>query len=270
MSGMPWFRMYTEIIDDETIALLAFEDRWHFVALMAMKGKGILDKPFPSEEFRERAIAKKLGLDIDTFKDARARLVDAGLIDRECHPAAWEKRQMRSDSDPSNAARQARYRERKRLEMESTVTRNEDSNDARNATVTRSDTDIDTEEQTCPSVPDELVPVQRKKEKPAPTREQEIAIVNAYLAALPTWPTVTSSRWGKSKARDALLAVWAREPDVRNGDFWPRFFATVRRQKFWNTGNGGQPIDQARFSWLMTPSKFSAVVELMDEQEASL
>lgn len=131
-SGLPWFRLYTEIIDDEIVTLLAFEDRWHFVVFMALKRRGVTDKKFPSEEFRERALAKKLGLDIEAFKDVRSRLVDAGLIDKKCHPIAWDKRQMASDTDPTNAERQARYRERKKQKAAMKNGRNVNSN----ATVT--------------------------------------------------------------------------------------------------------------------------------------
>ncbi|EKU29717.1 hypothetical protein C660_12539 [Alcaligenes sp. HPC1271] len=43
MSNMPWFRAYTEMVDDEKLRLLAFEDRWHYVALLCLKGQGVLD-----------------------------------------------------------------------------------------------------------------------------------------------------------------------------------------------------------------------------------
>ena len=42
---LPWFRLYAEAIDDEKLRLLAFEDRWHFIALMCCMGQGILDSP---------------------------------------------------------------------------------------------------------------------------------------------------------------------------------------------------------------------------------
>ena len=40
----PWFRLYNEIIDDEKLLLLAFQDRWHYVALLALKNKGVRDE----------------------------------------------------------------------------------------------------------------------------------------------------------------------------------------------------------------------------------
>ena len=43
MSKLPWFRTYTRMVDDDKLKLLAFEDRWHFVALLCLKGEGLLD-----------------------------------------------------------------------------------------------------------------------------------------------------------------------------------------------------------------------------------
>ena len=36
---MPWFRLYHRMIDDEKLRLLAFEDRWHFVAPTTCKAE---------------------------------------------------------------------------------------------------------------------------------------------------------------------------------------------------------------------------------------
>lgn len=44
MSKLPWFRTYIRMVDDDKLKLLAFEDRWHFVALLCLKGEGLLDK----------------------------------------------------------------------------------------------------------------------------------------------------------------------------------------------------------------------------------
>jgi hypothetical protein len=48
--------MYAEAVDDEKLRLLAFEDRWHFVALLCLKSLGTLDSDAP---FLERRIALK-------------------------------------------------------------------------------------------------------------------------------------------------------------------------------------------------------------------
>jgi hypothetical protein len=125
--------MYSEFVTDPKIQALAFEDQRHFIALLCLKCNGVLDSHTGSANFRERMIAVGLGLSDDKRADAKARLIDAGLIDDKWQPLAWEKRQRRSDQDPTGAERQQRWRER---------------NSLRNGGVTPLDIDRDIEEET--------------------------------------------------------------------------------------------------------------------------
>lgn len=104
---LPWFRLYTETIDDEKLRLLAFEDRWHFIALLCCKGSGMLDSDDP---LLRRKLSVKLGLAMREIDEVARRLSDVGLIDFESlQPIAWEDRQMRSDV---STARVKAYRDR--------------------------------------------------------------------------------------------------------------------------------------------------------------
>ena len=80
MKSLPWFRMYTETIDDEKLGLLAFEDRWHFVAILCLKGKGVLDSD-PDMDMLHRKAAFKMGLTVLDLRDVAQRLFMAGLLD---------------------------------------------------------------------------------------------------------------------------------------------------------------------------------------------
>lgn len=109
MKPLPWFRLYTEIIDDEKLGLLAFEDRWHFVALLCLKGKGVLDTESDLEMLR-RKVALKMGLTCAELENVAKRLSRMKLIDFETfQPIAWNDRQMQSDS---SSERVKAYRER--------------------------------------------------------------------------------------------------------------------------------------------------------------
>ena len=89
----PWFRMYSEIIDHESIRLLSFEDRWHYVALLCCKNSGLLDKE-QDQSMMMRKLAVKLGLAKAELDSALLRLSEVGLITMpECQPTSWEKRQ---------------------------------------------------------------------------------------------------------------------------------------------------------------------------------
>ena len=130
MSTLPWFRAYTEMVDDEKLRLLAFEDRWHFVALLCLKGQGVLDETGP---LLFRKVAVKLGLDARSVEEVARRLAEVGLInEKTLQPTAWESRQFQSDS---SAARVAAYRARKKQGVKRDG----------NVTVTAQDTDTDTD-----------------------------------------------------------------------------------------------------------------------------
>lgn len=110
---MKWFRMYSDALDDDKLRLLAFEDRWHFTAVLCMKSSGLLDEPLG--ELRDRRISVKLGLTLRECDEVRRRLFEVDLIDANWQPIAWERRQYEHDS---SAARTRAYRERKAAEKQ--------------------------------------------------------------------------------------------------------------------------------------------------------
>lgn len=110
-SGLPWFRLYAEIIDNETVRLLAFEDRWHFVAIMACKCSGLLDSEGDNNLLR-RKLSVKLGLALRELEAMAERLGEVGLIDPETfQPKGWDDRQFKSDT---SRERVRAFRDRKK------------------------------------------------------------------------------------------------------------------------------------------------------------
>lgn len=111
MSGeLPWFRLWTDIIDDHKIRMLAFEDRWHFVALLSLKRSGYLDRDQTTAIFR-RGMEIKMGVtgvDLDNLKQ---RLTEVELIGDDWCPLNWDKRQARSDN---STERVRKYREKQK------------------------------------------------------------------------------------------------------------------------------------------------------------
>lgn len=135
----PWFRMYTEAVDDEKLRLLSFEDRWHFVALLCCKSSGILDDKSP---LMFRKVAVKLGLDPNALSEVARRLAEVELIEQETlQPLAWDSRQFESDSSKE---RVKAYRERQKNARNADVTLH---NGYANVTVTAQDTDTDTDKE---------------------------------------------------------------------------------------------------------------------------
>lgn len=116
----PWFRMYSEAIDDEKLRLLAFEDRWHYIAILCCKSKGLIN---PDDPLLMRKLAVKLGLDMRSLEEVLRRLAEVGLIDQEtADPLGWDDRQFQSDS---SSARVKTYREKMKRQCNVSVTAQE-------------------------------------------------------------------------------------------------------------------------------------------------
>jgi hypothetical protein len=100
MKSLPWFRMWAEAVDDEKLRLLAFEDRWHFVALLCLKCQGTLDSPAPHLDKR---IALKLGLQLPQLEEVKRRLLEVGLVDDAWQPIKWAVRQFEQEKKAKDA-----------------------------------------------------------------------------------------------------------------------------------------------------------------------
>lgn len=151
MSKLPWFRTYTRMVDDDKLKLLAFEDRWHFVALLCLKGEGLLDKG-DAPALLMRKVAVKLGLDVRSLEEVARRLAEVGLIEQATlQPSKWATLQMRSDTDTTAAERKRRQRQRKKdAASEGEEGGHDEVTDESRVTgtdVTRTDTDIDTDKE---------------------------------------------------------------------------------------------------------------------------
>jgi hypothetical protein len=118
-----WFRMYAEAVDDEKLRLLAFEDRWHFVAILCLKALGTLDSPAP---FPERRIALKLGLQPAQLDEVKRRLLEVQLIGEDWQPIAWDRRQFKTDH---NAAERKQKERSQRSHKHVTTHRRDSHND---------------------------------------------------------------------------------------------------------------------------------------------
>lgn len=116
--ALPWHRTYNYLVDDECIRLLAFEDRWHFIAIKCLKGQGILDNGDKPDLLR-RKVSLKLGVQARELEEIARRLGEVGLINpRTFQPIGWDKEQFVSDRDPTAAERKRRQRAREKSEKE--------------------------------------------------------------------------------------------------------------------------------------------------------
>lgn len=249
LQSRPWFRMYTEAVDDEKLRLLAFEDRWHFVALLCCKGKGILDEGNVS--LMRRKVAVKLGLDQRELDEVARRLAEVDLIDSvTLQPLSWDTRQFESDS---STERVRAYRERRKRNGNVTVTPQE----------TETDTDTDTEIAVSSVSSDEETTETTRQNSPQTAsvlpRVPFTKIVDLYHATLPMLPRVeklTDTRKGYIRQR------W-RE-DLPTLEHWENFFDFVSQSKFLTgrvPGANGKPPFRADIEWLCRPTNFTKIAE---------
>lgn len=136
---LPWFRMYTDFLNDAKIIALAFEDQRHFIGLLALKSDGALDEAV-EESLLDRIVAQRLWIDHGVIREVKKRLVAAGLIDTSWQPLAWDKRQFKSDSSKD---RVAKFRASKKDGNGDVTLQKRKSN----AVDTDTDTDTDTEKE---------------------------------------------------------------------------------------------------------------------------
>lgn len=133
---MQWLRLYTRIMTDPDVEELSFEDQRHYVWLLCMKSEGLLDKDFGGDyEKRDRAIARRLGLQGEAFTFAKERLVMSRLVDLNFQPRNWDKLQFKSDHD--SAERQRRSRASRGITSQSRDSHTPEQN--------RTDTDTETD-----------------------------------------------------------------------------------------------------------------------------
>jgi hypothetical protein len=103
---LKWFKLHNDIIHDPKVRCLAFEDRWHFVALMCLTNDGTLDEPV---DVRDQLVEVALGLTGVDLHNLKRRLMQLRLVGEDWKPTRWEDRQ--TSKDPTGAERQRRYRE---------------------------------------------------------------------------------------------------------------------------------------------------------------
>jgi len=106
---LSWFRLHTDILNDEKILSIAVSDRWYFVVICCLKCDGMLDK-YTGPEL-DRKVRIKIGLDASETSELKRRLMEEHLIDDDWQPCAWEYRQFKSDS---SAERTRKWREKQR------------------------------------------------------------------------------------------------------------------------------------------------------------
>lgn len=227
MSQMQWFRLYSRIVDDEKLRLLAFEDRWHFVALCCLKSSGLLDEP--ESDMRSRKIAVKLGIQVRELEEVARRLREVELIDENLNPRAWNDLQYRSDN---STERVKKYRQKQERNAKARL---------RNVSETAQETETETDTE--------------EKEANASSCATDVALKPAHVFDF----------WNEDIAPLGKRAVQARSPEriqlvkarIREHGLsvFQQVFANIRGSPFLLDAKGIQ------FDWVMQKKNFTKILE---------
>lgn len=230
---MQWFRLYSRIIDDDKLRLLAFEDRWHFVALCCLKSDGLLDEE--DGDLRTRRIAVKLGVQLRELDEIGRRLREVGLVDDRFCPIAWDDLQYKSDNSTD---RVRAFREKQKKQKRNASKR------TRNVSETPQEAEADTETDT-----------------PSPKGECASADALKVEHVAEYWNEVATRVWGERTIRDITPTrrqlVKARIGQYSLDDF-ASVFAKVEKSPFLR---GERKWSGATFDWIMERKNFQKTLE---------
>lgn len=234
MSELPWFRLYADAIDNVKLRMLAFEDRWHFVALCCCKRQGLLDKS--DDPNFDRMLAIKLGVAELDLQEIKRRLMEVDLIDDQFQPVGWADRQFESDSSTARV-RKYRAKQKKRSTKQEC-----------NVSVTGQDTDTDTDtDKTHTSADVVSLPA---KQTTCPHQK----IIDLYHAHCPDLPKV---RIWEGERQNNLRQRFQK---FDNLEWWEWFFKSIHQLDFYNGRVQGKSW-RADLRWIVKHSNFQKLVD---------
>lgn len=240
---MEWFRMYGEFATDPKVQMMSEADQRRFIMLLCLRCSN------GDVTLHETEIAFQLRISNEEWATSKALFLAKGLIDEDCRPVAWERRQFRSDS---SRARVAAHRAKQKQASNVTVTPPD------------TDTDTDTDKDQKRNVDAERQPEQIDDDESSDSRVPACpaqAIVDLYHKALPELPSVSLLN---DIRRRHLQARWRENPVHQDLQFWADYFVHVKKSQFLMgnaEGRGGGKPFRATFDWLIAPSNFVKVIE---------
>ena len=114
-----WFRFYSEFASDPKVQILSEALQRRYVMLLCLHNA---DHYIYAQDDE---LAFALNITVEDWQETKAKLINRGLLNEDGSIHGWENRQTISDlKDPGAAARQKRYREKRKENRESNVTRN--------------------------------------------------------------------------------------------------------------------------------------------------
>jgi hypothetical protein len=202
-----WFRMYAEFLTDPKVQMLSEVTQRRYIMLLCMRCSN------GDVTLQDDQVAFQLRISNEEWLETKGVLTSIELINEQCQPTSWDKRQYASDS---SAERVARHREKVKRDGNVTVTSPEKEKEK--------EKEKETERKTKPSpsqVPDGFVHFWSVY----PRKQQKSVALAAYMKA------------GINGNLDTILAALERQ---KKSDQWVKddgkfipFPATWLNQRRW-------------------------------------
>lgn len=191
MAQQQWYRQYCEFATDPKVQSMSEAMQRRFIMLLCLKGNGDLDKL----SFDELAFA--LRIDGETLRVTLDLFFEKGFCDKDGNLINWDKRQYISDKkDPTAADRVRRYREKKKLHRNNSVTLRLPETD------TETDTDTEKGKEVIPPTPFGGVEAVAEPPPPEPVEPPPPAKEDIFTQMV----------------RETLDEIWEIYPKKRIGD----------------------------------------------------
>lgn len=232
---MDWFRMYGEFATDPKVQMMSEADQRRFVMLLCLRCSN------DSVTLHETEIAFQLRISNEEWATSKALFLSKGLIDEDCQPVAWDRRQFVSDS---SRERVAAHRAKKKQ--------------ARNVTVTPPDTDTDTEEDLKPPLsPLAESPASAPEQKPK--RKSRLPEPFNLTGDMRKWAAERTPAVNLVNETEKFVNYWRGSGGTKAD--WPATWRTwflkaqddANRRMSGPQRTGNPPLDMASTDWALEP-----------------
>lgn len=261
-----WFRMYHEFATDPKVQIMSEALQRRYVMLLCLNCADQYHGATDDE------VAFALRVTVDCWLETKSALISRRLLNEDGSIYGWDNRQQISDlKDPTAAARQKRWRDKRRDNRDSNVTRNVTQRyvtGLEEKRVEENRIDItDTTYQSSAGEPADL-PCEKIKKPSDPNRKALLVEVGEQwneLAVVHGLPAIreidrTRERAVVARAKD-LIETYEHETPT---DGFAELFGKVRASPFLRgeakARNGSAPF-RASFDWVLKAENFRKIME---------
>jgi hypothetical protein len=227
----PWFRFYSEWLDDEKVQMMPLDMQRHLVALFCLRCQR------PTEKMTSEQIAFRLRVDETFLKRIHETFLKQGFIERDWSIANWNKRQYASDS---STARVQKHREKIGLKQSETLHVTNET-----VTVTAPEQNrTDTEQIQTKTTASQATPIRGRRIPPdfSVTEEHRLFAEKNRLVSPDSEIGAFKDYWEAKAGRDAVKLDW--DKTFRN---WLRNAQTFKRNGGSNGGSNGHSQAESKY-----------------------